>query len=255
MSAHRFRNRTLSIHGKFSREESHTWAIVDFSPLVPSKLELLSNRTRVTVRSISNLNLNRLESNEASAVQQSPPLNTLGSINSHVVVKPIRASQCQTTTGHTDGRGQTGNVTYSDTVNIREQLTDALCRRSHQPLTFMNRGPCCAHCRSICCHTLPCRQWIPSFPSPVPQKSADEQGEVWLSSNGSPRVNDAVDAPSPSDSGASFDGFERKQIFLVSSTTGLAKHASSCNTLGGYRVAINQCPVVQRCEPIDSIVS
>ena len=178
----------------------------DFSPIVPSKLDALPNRTRVTVRSISNMNLNRVESNQASAVQQTPPLNTLGSINSHVMVKPLRASQCQTATAHTDGRAQTTDRTYPDTVKIREQLTDALCRRSHQPLTFMNHAPCCAHYRSICCHAIPCHQLLPSFPSPVPKKLADEQEEVWLSSKGSPRPDEVIDAPSPSDSGAPSDG-------------------------------------------------
>ena len=105
---------------------------------ISSKLNILSNKTRVTVRSISNQNLN-----QTSSTEQKKPSNTLGTINSHIIVVPVSSSHCQNMTTKND------DLKQSENINSREQLADSLCRRSYEPLLFMNRGICCGHCRPL----------------------------------------------------------------------------------------------------------
>lgn len=91
---------------------------------------LLATKTRVTVRTISNLNVNR-----ATTEQQS---GTLGTINSHIVVTPVAAAQCQSR--------PPPDFPQPERIHSREQLADALCRRSYGPCMPM----CCGHCRPMC---------------------------------------------------------------------------------------------------------
>ncbi|CAF0755959.1 unnamed protein product [Adineta steineri] len=126
-----------------------------------SKLNLLSNKTRVTVRSVSNLNLNQTQSNHTILTEEK---NTLGTINSHIIVVPVPSSHCQ-------------NLP-TNPINLREQLADSLCRRSYEPLTFMNRGMCCGHCRPLFPPNIPFNHpdhYIPQQQSLDKEKKSSEK--------------------------------------------------------------------------------
>ncbi len=139
-----------------------------------SKLNTLSNKARVTVRSISNQNLNRADSNHAS----STPSNTLGISNSHITVTPVNSSHCQ-------------NRKLPEHVNLREQLADALCRRPYEPLIFINRGGiCCGHCRPLIFPNVPFHHSCHNFPLINPQRELNQDKEQ------SPQLGDASDTQS-----------------------------------------------------------
>lgn len=133
------------------------------------------NKTRVTVRSLSNQNFNQTESKEKN------PSNNLGTINSHIIVVPIDSSHCQ-------------NM-ISENSNLREELADALCRHSHEPLTFINRGTCCGHCQPVIFPNVPFHhsaQYVP----PTTSQEIDEQ---------SPQIGFNSETQSTPYSGRSFD--------------------------------------------------
>lgn len=99
---------------------------------------MLSNRTRVTVRSMSNQNLNH-----AYSSKEQSPSNALGTINSHITVAPVESSRCQ-------------NMTSA---------TNTLCRFSFEPLAFVNRGMCCGYCRPVFVSSMPCHHSAHCLPS------------------------------------------------------------------------------------------
>lgn len=161
-----------------------------------SKLNRLSNKTRVTIRSISNQNLNRTDSNHDSLTKEKPPSNTLGTINSHITVAPVSSSQCQ-------NRNQTD-------LNQREQLADALCRRSYEPLTFINRGGmCCGHCRPLIFSNVPFHHFGHYFPSVTPQLELNQEKEQ------SPQMGDASETQSTQYSGKSLHVYLNSILYLV----------------------------------------
>jgi hypothetical protein len=161
-----------------------------------SKINMLSNKTRVTIRSISNQNLNRAQSNQTSAIQQKSPVNTLGTINSHITVVPVKSSHCQNRTAKNDFK-QTENM------NLREELADALCRRSYEPLTFINRGMCCGHCRPLFFPNVPFHHSGHHFPSTTPQPELNNESELSQKSKQSPQMGDASETQSTAYSGRS----------------------------------------------------
>lgn len=121
---------------------------------------MISNKTRVTVRSLSNQNLNRPES------------NTLGTLNSHIIVVPIDASHCQ-------------NMT-SENMNLREELTDELCRRSHEPSTYINREIYCSHCRPFIFPNVP----FHPMPTKTPQHILNQETEHSQNSKQSSQIRE-----------------------------------------------------------------
>jgi len=154
-----------------------------------SKLNILSNKTGITVHSISNQNLNRVESNQMSLTKEKNPTNTLGTINSHITVVPVNSSHCQNMIS-------TNNLKQSENINLREQLADALCRRSYEPLTFINRGMCCGHCRSLFFSNVPFHQSGHHFPSITSQQEFNQKRELSQKSVQSPQMGDASETQS-----------------------------------------------------------
>jgi hypothetical protein len=153
-------------------------------------MNMLSNKTRVTVRSMSNQNINRAQSNHTPLTEQK---NTLGTFNSHIVVVPVPLSQCQ--------KNQF-DLKQSENTNLREQLSDALCRRLYDPLTFMNRGMCCGHCRPSFYPNIPFQHSGHYFPSPVSQQLNKER-EFSQKSKQSTQMGDASETLSTPYSGIS----------------------------------------------------
>ncbi|CAF2534112.1 unnamed protein product [Rotaria sp. Silwood2] len=81
------------------------------------------------------------------------------SIDTHIIVAPIRSSYCQTEIPKHDL--QTINIDLNQskkTINLGKQLTDTLCRRLHEPLMFMNRDMFCRHNRTSLYSTQPLGQ-------------------------------------------------------------------------------------------------
>jgi len=81
----------------------------------------------------------RSVSNQVSSQQKDS-----SSIDTHIVIIPVRSSYCQTETSRNDL--QTINIDLNQSeknINLHEQLTDTLSRRLHEPLIFMNREICC----------------------------------------------------------------------------------------------------------------
>ena len=158
---------------------------ITFSQKISSKTNLLSNKTRVIVRSISNQNLNHTPITESKHSS-----NTLGTIDSHIIVAPVSSSHCQQMTsksGHI-------NLKQPENTNLREQAADALCRRSYEPLTFMNRGMCCGCCRPL---IFPNAPFHPSG-HPFPQQQLNEEKEL---SQKSTKLGDASETQSTPYSG------------------------------------------------------
>jgi hypothetical protein len=146
---------------------------------------MLSNKTRVTVRSISNVNLNQTQ-----LIEQKN--NTLGTINSHIVVVPVHSSpKSDLPTKHMD-------LKQSENINLREQLADTLCRRSYEPLTFMNRGICCGHCRPLVFPNVPFHHSGHCSPPIVPQQQLSKEKEL---SHKSIQMDDASETQSTPYSG------------------------------------------------------
>jgi len=153
---------------------------------------MLSNKTRVTVRSISNLNLN-----QTNLIEQKN--NTLGTINSHIVVVPVHSSpKSDLPTKHMD-------LKQSENINLREQLADTLCRRSYEPLTFMNRGICCGYCRPLVFPNVPFHHSGHCVPPTVPQQQLSKEKEL---SQKSIQMDDASETQSTPYSGK-FSGLIR----------------------------------------------
>ncbi|CAF1584565.1 unnamed protein product [Adineta ricciae] len=119
-------------HSQYSREKSN----------------LLFNQTRVTIRPLANVNLNRTPSNPKLIQKEENPSKTLGTINSHITVAPLPSSHCQILTSNDNHSYHPIDLSKLEKIGSREQLADELCRRSCQPLMFTNRGMCCGHCRS-----------------------------------------------------------------------------------------------------------
>ena len=159
---------------------------------------MLSGRTRVTVRSISNQNLNRTDSNYAPSTKDKSPSNTLGITNSHVTVAPVNSSHCQNrmSTNHTDFKQR-------EDANFRERLADTLCRRSYEPLTFINRGRmCCGHCRPLIFPNVQCHHTNHHFPPITPQTQLNHEKMEQ-----SPRIGETSDTQSTPHSGRSFQAY------------------------------------------------
>ncbi|CAF1333890.1 unnamed protein product [Rotaria sordida] len=96
-------------------------------------------------RSSSNQNMNQASTEQKDSY----------SIDTHLIVVPIRSSHCQTEISKNDLRTINVDLNQSEkTINLHEQLTDTLCRRLHEPLMFMNRDMFCRHNRPSFCSTV-----------------------------------------------------------------------------------------------------
>jgi hypothetical protein len=177
---------------------------VDFSQKIPSKINMISNKTRVTVRSISNQNLNHTPSTERKNSS-----NNLGTINSHIIVVPVPSSQCQNMTTKHD----LSDVKQSVNINLREQLADTLCRRSYEPLMFMNRGMCCGHCRPFAFPNVPFHHSGHYSPPMIPQQQLNKEREL---SQKSTQMGDASETQSTVYSGILFTDNDHSLIVLHS---------------------------------------
>jgi len=140
-----------------------------------SKLNISSNKTRVTIRSRSNQN-----QNHTSLTKEKNPSNTLGTINSHITVVPRNSFHCQ------------NDLKQSENMNLREQLADTLCRRSYEPLTFINRGMCCGHCRSLFYPNVPFHHSGHCFSSTTLQQELNQEKELFQKS----KIGDASETQS-----------------------------------------------------------
>ncbi|CAF4556609.1 unnamed protein product [Rotaria sp. Silwood1] len=129
---------------------------------ISSKINLLSNKTRITVRSISNQNLNRAQSNHTPSTEQKNLNDTIGVLNSHIIVAPVDSSHCQ-------------NMITKN--NLREQLADRLCHYSHEPIRCMNRAVYCEHCRPLFFPYGPCHRSEHYIPPCIPQKQINNERE------------------------------------------------------------------------------
>jgi len=92
------------------------------------KILHLSNKTRVTVHSVSDLNLNHADSDNSLTGKE----NTSEMINSHITVVPVKSSFCQNKNRRND--------------NLREQTTDSM---------YHHRRICFSHCRPTCFTNIP----------------------------------------------------------------------------------------------------
>ncbi|CAF1584826.1 unnamed protein product [Adineta ricciae] len=149
------------------------------------KSNLLCNQTRVTIRPISNVNLNRTPSNPKFTQKEKKPSKTFGTINSHITVAPLPSSHCQTLISNDSHPYHPIDLSQLEKIGSREQLADELCHRSCQPLMFTNRGMCCGHCRSI---------HLPNVAFPLQEKVSREK---------TPKLSDASDTQSTPYSGLS----------------------------------------------------
>ncbi|CAF4056520.1 unnamed protein product [Rotaria sordida] len=96
-------------------------------------------------RSSSNQNMNQASTEQKDSY----------SIDTHLIVVPIRSSHCQTEISKNDLQTINVDLNQSEkTINLHEQLTDTLCRRLHEPLMFMNRDMFCRHNRPSFCSTV-----------------------------------------------------------------------------------------------------
>ena len=133
----------------------------------------LSNQTRVTVRSMSNQNLNHAHSTKEQSTS-----NTLGTINSHITVAPVESSRCRSRT--------------ASTMNP----PDTLCHRSFEPLTFINRGMCCGYCQPVFFSSMPCHHSAHCLPLPDPQQGSNQEKEFLQKSEPFPSIEEAVQSHS-----------------------------------------------------------
>lgn len=125
-------------------------------------------------------------SNHGYSSKEQSPLNTLGTINSHITVAPIEPSRCQN---------------ELENGNLREQLADALCRHSFEPLTFVTRGMCCGYCRPMFYPNMPCHQSGQRLSPPTPQQKPNEQKEFLQKSEPFPSIEDGTESQSSHYSG------------------------------------------------------
>lgn len=151
-----------------------------------AKPERIANITRVTVRSMSHQNLNRTESRYTPDNRGRSGSSIFGSVNSHVMVTPI-ASRHPSTDHQLD-------LKHSHAIRINEQLADALCHRSHEPVTWINRGLCCGHCRPVCFPMVPIRHLEHPLPLSLPQRAQCPEEESSTSPKQSPAIDDASEA-------------------------------------------------------------
>ncbi|UJR37763.1 hypothetical protein I4U23_030456 [Adineta vaga] len=155
------------------------------------KSNLLFNKTRVTVRSMSNFNLNRTPSDQKSSSK------TLGTINSHITVAPVDSSHCQNLSSMDNLPPTSNDLQELEKINSREQLADALCRRSYQPLMFTNRGMCCGHCRPMYFPTVPLfSQSSLHVPTIIPQHQQQIDRQEKGSPEKIPKLSDASETQS-----------------------------------------------------------
>lgn len=133
---------------------------------------------------MSNQNLNH-----AYSVKEQSPSNTLGTINSHITVAPIQSSRCQTDSNRVENG------------NLREQLADALCRRSCEPLAFVTRGMCCGYCRPMFFPSMPCHHSGHYLPTPTPQQEPNQPKEFLQKSEPFPSIEDGTESQSSHYSG------------------------------------------------------
>ena len=157
-----------------------------------AKPERVTNVARVTVRSMSNQNLNRTESEYTPDNRGRSGSSIFGSVNSHVVVTPINSSHCQLIASRHSSMDHQIDRQPSHTIRSNEQLADALCRRSHEPVTWINRGLSCGHCRPVCFSTVPIRHL--QHPLPLPQRTQRPERESPKSAKQSPTIEDANEA-------------------------------------------------------------
>ncbi|CAF4099670.1 unnamed protein product [Rotaria magnacalcarata] len=165
-----FNRRLLKSNSHHSREK------------ISSKMNLLSNKTRVIDRSLSNQNLNRSQSNPAAPSEQKNFTDNLGTMNLHIIVAPVNSSNCQNMT--------LGTNLVKNHIDFRKELADTLCCRSHEPLPSMNTGTCCNHYRSI---FFPCTSndhLKPNFPSSTPQKELNNKREMSQKSKSFAQITD-----------------------------------------------------------------
>ncbi|CAF4483503.1 unnamed protein product [Rotaria socialis] len=165
-----FNHRLLKSNSHHSRER------------ISSKTNLLSNKTRVIVRSISNQNLNRSQSNSAAPSEQKNLTDDLGTMNLHIIVAPVNSFNCQNMTLETN--------LVKNHIDFRKQLADTLCCRSYEPLPSMNTGTCCNHYRPI---FFPCTSndhLKPIFPSSMPQKKLNNKREMSQKSKSFAQIPD-----------------------------------------------------------------
>jgi hypothetical protein len=198
---------TFTVNEKiFFLEKKNIYFNINSSQKILSKINILSNKTRVTVRSISNQNLNRTESNHTSLTKEINLSNTLGTINSHITVVPVNSAHCQNMTSKNNLLTNHIDLKQSENINLREQLADALCRRSYEPLTFINRGMCCGHCRPLIFPNVPFHHSDHYFPSTTPRQELNQEKEFSQKSKQSSQMGDASETQStPYSSGRSLD--------------------------------------------------
>jgi hypothetical protein len=146
----------------------------------------MSNITRVTVRSISNQNLNRTESRQTPDHRPRSGSSLSGSIHSHVIVTPISSSHCQLTPPRHPSMDQQIDLRPSNTIRSSASLADALCRRSHDPLAWMTRGLCCNHCRPLCYPMMPMHHIERLLPSSMPQETFHQEKDTLRTPEQSP---------------------------------------------------------------------
>jgi hypothetical protein len=103
----------------------------------------------------------------------------------------------------------------SKNINLREQLADALCRRSYEPLTFINRGMCCGHCRPLFFSNVPFHQSGHHFPSITSQQELNQKIELSQKSIQSPQMGDASETQSTPYSSRSFNFNQNNQSLAV----------------------------------------
>lgn len=145
----------------------------------------LSDKTRVTVRSVSNQRLSRSKSQQ----------DNFGSANSHVIVVPASHQSSHSQRQHSKQQtldsqtvqldlDQSQTNAYdeqeqmSNRIQIREQLSDEMCRRI-QPLLFMEQpmyrsmnnpwySQPSLYGRKLPCHSFPCP--VPCYPPQISLK-------------------------------------------------------------------------------------
>lgn len=157
---------------------------------------------RITVRSISNLNLNRSPSNYSSSEKQKNLSGTLGTINSHIIVAPVHSSHCQNMT-------KSKNL-LTNHVNLREQSADMLCRCSYGPMTYMHGRMCCTSCQSLFIPHAPCghlEHYSPPFTSQNQLNDVKELSPILQQSSS---IEDPVENQS-----TSYSGMILKNLFLI----------------------------------------
>ena len=151
-----------------------------------AKPERMSNITRVTVRSISNQNLNRTESQQTPDLRPRTGSSIFGSVDAHVIVTPISSSHCQPIPPRHPSMDPQIDLKPSDTIHSSASLADALCRRSHEPLAWITRGLCCSHCRPLCFPMVPMHHIERPLPASIPQEALHPEKDTLRTPEQSP---------------------------------------------------------------------